>query len=111
MQNPPIQSMGLNKNSHTPPISISPVGNLLQQQATNPQLNLDNAKALNSNVAALLAHHQFGSNVLHGGDNAIKEKINALFEQTKKEEERRRKLEEEQHLKVVDLVYYTNRFF
>lgn len=95
-------SVNLNSNSVTPPIMISPVNSMLQQQSQS-QINfnpnsLENAQALlNANAAALLAHQLTNNSQLGAvlGDNIIKDKINALFEQTKKEEERRRKMEEE----------------
>jgi len=93
-------------SSITPPISISPVNNLLQQQQQQlaqgfNSSSLENSKVLlNASAAALLAH-QFGPGAAQNGDKARKEKINALFEQTKKEEDRRRKLEEEHHFKVI----------
>ena len=110
------------------PLSISPINNLIQQQQQQQQhqsvnknmssfaqvaANLDNSM-LNPNTASLVQQIQAlntmnnsnGQNNLINlntlqmlNDNNIKDKIQMLFEQTKKEEERRRKQEEYQ-LKV-----------
>lgn len=79
------------------------------QQASNILAGLENSQLLSSNpaaaaaAAALLAQQLTNVNSLQAslGDNSIKDKLQALFDQTKKEEERRRKLEEEYQLKVI----------
>ena len=89
-----------------PPVSIPPINNLLQQNHStngNPLATLmstvDNPKA----AAAVL--NQINNNtslqMLNENSVIIKDKIQALFEQTKKEEERRRKLEDEYQVKVI----------
>ena len=104
------------------PLSISPINNLIQQQQQQQQqqqsikqnmssfaqvaASLDTSM-LNPNAASLVQQIQAlnsnGQNNLINlntlqmlSDNNIKDKIQMLFEQTKKEEERRRKQEEYQ---------------
>ena len=88
----------------TPPTSISPINSLLQSGQAN-QLAAMIAGVDNATAAAILAQQLGNANA--GGaqyqmlnDNVFKNKIQALFEQTKKEEERKRKMEEEYQLKV-----------
>jgi len=92
-----------NNNNLTPPSSISPLNNLITGQVNHLAAMMG---GVDSVTAAAIIAQQLSAN---NGQNAqfpmfnealIKDKIQALFEQTKKEEERKRKLEEEYQLKV-----------
>lgn len=83
----------------TPPNSISPINNLNVNQLA-AMIGIDSATA-----AAIIAQqlgntsstNQLGQML---NDTLIKDKIQALFEQTKKDEERKRKMEEEYQVKL-----------
>ena len=88
----------------TPPTSISPNINLIQSSQAN-QLAAMIAGVDSATAAAILAQQLTNSGANPNqfqmlNDNLIKNKIQVLFEQTKKEEERKRKMEEEYQLKV-----------
>ena len=61
--------------------------------------NLDPTTALAQQLAA---SGLGGNNIQMLNESNIKDKLHALFEQTKREEEKRRKLEEEYQLKVSE---------
>ena len=90
-----------NVSAVTPPVSISTLNNLTSGSSQNLASNLDPTAALAQQLAAA----SLAGNMQMLNENNIKEKLHALFEQTKREEEKRRKLEEEYQMKVsLDLL-------
>ena len=90
-------------NNLTPPTSISPMNNLIAGQVNHLAAMMGGVDSVTA--AALIAQQLQANNGQNAqfqmlNDALIKDKIQALFEQTKKEEERKRKMEEEYHLKV-----------
>jgi hypothetical protein len=95
-----------NNNNLTPPSSISPLNNLITGQVNQLAAMMGGVDSVTA--AAILAQQLSANNGQNAqfqmlNDALIKDKIQALFEQTKKEEERKRKLEEEYQLKVRTL--------
>jgi hypothetical protein len=95
-----------NNNNLTPPSSISPLNNLITGQVNQLAAMMGGVDSVTA--AAILAQQLSANNGQNAqfqmlNDALIKDKIQALFEQTKKEEERKRKLEEEYQLKVRKL--------
>ncbi len=109
------------KSNTTPPIStISPLdqNRLIQQQQQHSNTFASMVGSAQMSSAAMGAANQLPLSLQKSNDNnnnamqilnenmMIKDKIQALFEQTKKEEEKRRKLEEDYKLRVSFYLRY-----
>ena len=106
-QQPPVPpQQRVSPSGVTPPSSMSPLNSLIASQASHLAAMLGGGVD-SATAAALIAQQLSASGVAAGGaqfqmlnDSLIKDKIQALFEQTRKEEERKRKMEEDYQLKV-----------